>query len=429
MSQSKRLKKENTTCSCCRRVLLNERYVRCQRCLDYNQCLQCLSVGMETENHVRTHNFIVIEPKPGSLYTQDWDAHDEILLLYGVKIFGLGNWNDIANFMKSKNAIDCESHYIGVYLHSPTAPLPIADRILAPIPKPPPPPYDTRPVESCPSVAHEKHMNEKNKKEKTIPAEYSGYMPYRHEFEVDWNNDAEMLVAKIEFKIEEDTFESFKNKICLLLSYNGQLAERRFRTKVIEDWDVQNQEVKPVARGEKDELRVLGGLSKAERAIDNRIISLAPYYGYENMQRFSSGLHKRIRFVESIHKLYQWQKNGVRSHAEGDFFTSLLRCIKEGRIPHSEFDHWNELVTEFNRIHGEMSIKNDEFLSPTESQLCAIEHIHPQLYLGLKCLLVRESTWRGVLTKEDALKMDNEHQFEISKIYDLLLTVGILDFT
>ena len=427
MSNSKRLKNKEsiTNCSTCGRSVIGERHVRCLRCPHFIQCIQCLSSASECDGHLFSHNFFVVEPRPGHIYTEDWDIADEALLLFGVKIFGLGNWNDISNFMKSKSAVDCEAHYRGVYFNSPTAPMPIRE-VLQPMPIPPPPAFDTQPVESCPSVAHEKHMNEKNKKEKTTPAEYSGYMPYRHEFEVDWNNDAEMLVAKIEFNQEEDNYQTFQTKIMQLLSYNSQLAERRFRTKVIEEWDIQNKEVKPVPRGEKDDLRILGGISEAERDIDSRIIPLAPYYGYDKMQKLSTNLHKRLRYIELIKKYEQWQKNGVRSHTEGNFFISLLRCIKDGKIPHSEFDKWNEIVSDFNKTNGKLTVKNDEYLSIPESHLCTTEDIHPQLYLALKCLLMREVVWRKKIRKDTAVRMAPQYAEEMAKIYDLLQSLGMI---
>lgn len=424
MSQTKKQKKDNITCSTCGKILLNERYIRCMKCPFFFQCLNCLSAGFEADNHLQSHNFFVVEPRPFPLFSEDWDAHDEILLLCGIKMLGIGNWNEISNIVKTKSAIDCETHYVNVYIKSFVAPLPQPE-IISAIPLPPPPSYDTRPVESCPSVAHERHMNEKNKKEKTTPAEYSGYMPYRHEFEIEWNNDAESLVSKIEFKIEEETFQSFKDKVLLLMCYNSQLAERKFRTKVIEDWDIQNKEVKSTARGEKEDPRILGGLTPEERAVDAKILPLAPYYGLKKMQQFTTCLHKQIGYYESIKKTQTWIENGVQSHIEGRFFSNFLKCIKNGKIPVSEYENWNENVIEFKKEKAKIVPQNDEYLSPPESKLCIKENIHPQLYQSLKCLLMREMAFRGRFKKYVALKMDPSHKEEMSKVFDLLESLGM----
>ena len=395
------------------------------KCPNFFQCLNCLSVGFEVDNHLQSHKFFVVEPRPFPLFSEDWDAHDEILLLLGIKMLGIGNWNEISNVVKTKSALDCEVHYINVYINSFSAPFPQPE-ILPSIPLPPPPSYDTRPVESCPSVAHEKHMNEKNKKEKTTPAEYSGYMPYRHEFEIEFNNDAELLVSKIEFKIEEETYQSFREKVMLLVCYNDQLAERKFRTKVIEDWDIQNKEVKTVARGERDDPRILGGLTSTERAVDAKIISLAPYYGPEKMQQFTTCLHKQIGYYETIKKTQLWIENGVRSHREGKIFSNLLKCIKNGKIPVSEYENWNEMAIELNKEKSKIVPQGDEYLSPPESRLCEKESIDPQLYMALKCLIMREMPFRGRIKKNVALRMDPAHKKEMSKVFDLLESLGML---
>ena len=180
----KKSKKEKC-CSRCNRSIVNERHVRCLKCPAFYLCLQCLSTGQEYDNHNISHSFLIIEPRPYPIFCQNWDIQDEILLLKGIRLFGIGNWNDVSDYMKTKTASDIEIHYTAIYINSPTAPLPIPDvhRIVQ---RPPPPSYETKPVDSCPSEAHEKHLSAKNKKERNIPAEYNGYMPYRHEFEIEY---------------------------------------------------------------------------------------------------------------------------------------------------------------------------------------------------------------------------------------------------
>lgn len=427
MSKSKRIKKDATvTCSTCDKILTNERHIKCLKCPHFYQCLQCLSIGSESEAHSYEHDFFVIEPNIDQIYCEDWDAHDEILLLFGIKMFGLGNWNDISNFIKTKSAIECKEHYLGVYLNSPYHPFP-RPSLIPPIPIPPPPPYETRPVESCPSVAHEKHMTAKNKKERTTPAEYNGYMPYRHEFEVEWNNDAELLVSKIEFKSDKETIHSFSEKINLLLCYNQQLAERRFKTKTIEDWDIQNKEIKSNLKNEKDDPRILGALTESEKIVDSKIVSLAPYYGQAKMQQFVSCIHKRLGYQDSIKKTLLLMKNGVKTHSEEKVFSKFWRCVKDGKIPPYEYEHWNQLVSELSHSKESFASKNDELLSQPERNLCQVNHIHPQLYTALKGTLMNAVAIRQKkLTKAEALRIDPTHTREIGHVYDLLKSLGML---
>lgn len=422
----KRSKKELNRCSLCNRIIANERHARCMKCPFFFQCLQCLSTNQEYDNHSLDHEFLIVEPRQYPIFCQNWDVHDEILLLCGIKLFGIGNWNDIANYMKTKTALDIETHYTAIYINSPNAPLPLPE-VRQQIPRPLPPPYDTKPVESCPSEAHEKHMLEKNKKEKTNAAEYNGYMQYRHEFEIDYNNDAEYLVGKIEFKDGEETKQSFKSKLSCLIAYNNVLAERKFRTKVIEDSDIHHKIIKPSSKSEKElDPRFLGGFSQEEKAADSAIISIAPYYGYEKTQKLANAIHQGIQFFNKIKQRNQWMKCGIKSLPEGILYSNLQNCVKETKIPViSDIGNWNEYIANYNRINEKNMAKNKDFLLIQESQLCTKEKIDPQLYQAIKCLLIRESTLRP-LRKQDAIAMDPNYTDALSKIYDLLVSLGII---
>ena len=129
------------------------------------------------------------------LFTQDWAADEELLLLEAISLYGFGSWDDISEHIGTKKPQDCQDHYLKVYIESPTTPLPSETvkpgaklRETSPVPIPPPP--------------------KKKKTSKTMTSapsqpELSGYMPKRREFETEFDNDAEKKVCHIEFT-EED---------------------------------------------------------------------------------------------------------------------------------------------------------------------------------------------------------------------------------
>ena len=57
------------------------------------------------------------------------------------------------------------------------------------------------------------------------PAEIVGYMPKRGDFEVEYDNDAELLLAEMEFT-DEDMEEEKQMKFRLIDIYNEKLSER-----------------------------------------------------------------------------------------------------------------------------------------------------------------------------------------------------------
>ena len=62
------------------------------------------------------------------LFTPDWTAEEELLLLEGVEMFGLGNWTDIADHVCTKNKEECEAHYFVVYIEHDQKPLPVSSQ-------------------------------------------------------------------------------------------------------------------------------------------------------------------------------------------------------------------------------------------------------------------------------------------------------------
>jgi transcriptional adapter 2-alpha len=229
----------------------------------------------------------MIKPTTDPLFRESWSGTEELQLLVEIRCHGLGNWDEVAQAMQGRTAAELEAHYRRTYIRSPMAPLP--RRIVQPRLRPPaPPPYDTHPQDSCPSEGHAHNLKMKNKHECTTPAEFSGYMPHRHEFETAFNNEAESLVANLTFS-GEDTRESFASKLELLTSYNAQLAERALRTAVIEDLNLQSLE------GRGQESHLLGGISPAEKQADETLAVLVPYVGARRTEEVARELHRGIR--------------------------------------------------------------------------------------------------------------------------------------
>ncbi len=57
-------------------------------------------------------------------------------------------------------------------------------------------------------------------------------MPLREEFDVEFDNDAELFLADMDFA-EDDTEEETRIKFCILEIYNRRLKEREKRKKFV----------------------------------------------------------------------------------------------------------------------------------------------------------------------------------------------------
>ena len=50
------------------------------------------------------------------IFTPDWGADEELLLISGLIINGLGNWAEVAGHVGTRTKEECENHYLEVYL-------------------------------------------------------------------------------------------------------------------------------------------------------------------------------------------------------------------------------------------------------------------------------------------------------------------------
>ncbi len=132
-----------------------------------------------------------------------------------------------------------------------------------------------RKVEKLKKVIEEAEQFAKDKKydpnSKTIYGEILGYMPLRGEFDVEYDNEAELLLAEMEFT-EEDTEEEKKSKYSILEIYNRRLKERNKRKQFVIERDLLN--LKKRFQEEKE-------MKKQEREIRNCLKPLARFLSVE----------------------------------------------------------------------------------------------------------------------------------------------------
>jgi transcriptional adapter 2-alpha len=55
------------------------------------------------------------------IFTEEWGADEELLLVSGLIINGLGNWAEVAQHVGTRTKEDCEKHYYQVYLRAEVA--------------------------------------------------------------------------------------------------------------------------------------------------------------------------------------------------------------------------------------------------------------------------------------------------------------------
>ena len=403
-------------CSTCFKDLSNESFCRCTRCKSFIQCFECCAYGYSKDDHIRTHPFIICEGDMQPVFVEDWTVEEEIRLLWAFDVCGFGNWSDISHHLKTKSPLECKVHYYEIYFGSAEAPRAQAE-VREPTPLPPPPPFDTTPVESCPSCSHEKNMMLANNADASTPAVASGYMPMRGEFEEEFNDDAEHIIGGITLD-EDEAPAKLEEKLKLLLCYNSQVVARREKTRVIEEWGLQ------YAKG-KEWQSTLAAIT-GEHEVYKKLLTFAPYIGRKRTEMLAQRLHELSRNIDMIKARQHWQANGVRTAHEGVLFNALEEILKDGRVPENESacQKWNKRIEEYLSQHGKTETEEAKLLSEQEFELCKVEDIEPPVFTAMKDLLIREFTIRGALSRQEAIELLPEQGRQMNAMYELFLNNG-----
>ncbi|KZV73525.1 SWIRM-domain-containing protein [Peniophora sp. CONT] len=158
-------------------------------------CPRCFCEGKEFNQHKRHHPYRVVELHAYPIFSEDWGADEELLLVDGIAQNGIGNWEAIAEHIGTRTKEEVEEHYKTVYLNSPNWPLPDTSRHfdidpsdfqerkrrrISSMPTAPPAP------KVAPTSAPGIH-------------EIATYLPGRLEFEIEPDNEAEELIKDLMF--------------------------------------------------------------------------------------------------------------------------------------------------------------------------------------------------------------------------------------
>lgn len=341
-------------CDYCQKDLSTSLRIKCNECDDFDLCLECFSVGVEITPHKNTHAYRVVDSLSFPVYTMDWGADEETLLLEGVEHFGLGNWTQIASHV-GRSAADCREHYYKVYIDNDCFPqprkvdeLPIehirsmieekrragARRIAAA--KSGITYEDEDPYQKAVKVEEKPEETESGKMDghsngtvgtKTLhsPAvttqqqgaplalaesQQSGYHIKRNEFEVEYDHEAENLISEMEFG-EDDTEEQVKDKLRLIEIYNKRLDERERRKEF-----VLSRGLVKVKRQQLIDRR----RSAHEKEVIGKMRVFARYMPHPQWEALSDGLMVEGRLRARIQELKQYRAMGMRTFEEVDNF-------------------------------------------------------------------------------------------------------------
>lgn len=489
-------------CNYCNKDITGKIRIKCAVCSDFDLCIECFSVGAEVKPHKSNHPYRVMDSLSFPLICPDWNADEEMLLLEGMEMYGMGNWTEIGDHVGTKSKEVCIIHYTNAYMNSPYFPLPDMTHVLGKNRKEllamakghgedkkglsslgelkltdessfshsrvkiedsykggpsgrllsnsnagktavkkasnmvqvkdGPDPVKLEDHSTGMSLGGNKHKSLGD--EASSLMELSGYNPKRQEFDPEYDNDAEQLLADMEFK-DNDTEEEHELKVRVLRIYSKRLDERKRRKDFILERNLLHQN--PF---EKD-------LSQEEKDICRRYDIFMRFHSKDDHEELLKTVISEHRILKRIQELTEARAAGCHSSADADTYFEQKRkreaeenSCRKGvaqsglNIPMSvdpAATYSNLKIAEQANLtsHTDLDIMTSpkaDLLSESEKRLCGEIKIPPSEYLKMQEVMSIKILSGNITKKSDAYPYFNIEPPRVDRVYDMLVKKGIV---
>lgn len=179
-------------CDTCFDEITHFNRIRCLDCKE-DECLRCFCYEFLEEVH-SSHSFKIVKPLNYKKNSIDWSLIDDHMFFEGLKLYGIGNWEDISLLVSSMDEAKIETRFFTLF------------SIKVP------------PARSGVGVSRLSNPNSH---------EVWCYMPLREDFETLFREDFEKLIKDINLSAEDDIDEEIK--IQMFEIYKTVLLTRSYR--------------------------------------------------------------------------------------------------------------------------------------------------------------------------------------------------------
>ncbi|KAJ3122031.1 RNA-dependent RNA polymerase [Nowakowskiella sp. JEL0407] len=445
------------TCDGCKLDITKVVKISCVDCTDsqVDFCVDCFCSGVEPAEspHKRTHSYRVLEILNYPLFEKNWSADEEMMLIEGLELYGMGNWEQISEHIKTKEKLEVKRHYETVYCQSENWPVPMDIE-----------PFDKETSRLGPDeLVPVKKLFQKQKPVASAPSnhEISGFMPGRAEFETEYENDAETLIRELSFDQATDTQFDRDLKLTMLDIYNGVLDRREIRKKFILEREL--VEFKKIQAMEKKK-------SASEKELFQQARVFARMQTATDFDLFLDGLVSEMKIRHRISVLQEYRRMGITTYREAEEYEKEKRHrFGNGLKPHlsttqtfatdkyrqsrlrPEETAIPQTPTQLPRVNSIPSTTSSpqphpsplpprrptaqpvdvsnadgyDLLLPSEQQICSTLRILPRAYLVIKETILKEYAARkGNLRKRQARGLVKIDVNKTSRLYDFWVGMG-----
>ncbi|XP_038704091.1 transcriptional adapter ADA2 isoform X2 [Tripterygium wilfordii] len=273
-------------------------------------------------------------------------------------------------------------------------------------------------------------------------AEFSGYNFKRQEFEIEYDNDAEQLLADMEFK-ETDPDAENEVKLRVLHIYSKRLDERKRR----KDFILERNLLYP------DQFE--NNLSSEEKEIYQRFKVFMRFHPKHEHEEFVKSIIEEHRIAKRIRDLQEARAAGCQTMAEVNKFLEQkqqqemevnLQQMKE--ISQMQGESSQGIAKELTDLHiggndssstiAKQSISDPldddwditgfpgaNLLSETEQRLCSEIRILPSHYLNMLQALSAEIMKGNITKKSEAHSLFKVEPSKVDRLFDMLVQKGV----
>jgi len=278
----------------------------------------------------------------------------------------------------------------------------------------------------------------------------TGYNAKRHEFEPEYDNEAEMVISEIEF-LEGEPDADRQQKLRMLDIYNMRLDLREHRKALILEkgfLDVRAAENKEKALG------------PIEQMLHSQLRVFSRFHSPEEHEALVQGLAVEHHLRARIQELKQSRRAGIRKLVDAEVYEhekrrrvdaqqpsttgrsdraargadsgGALQALAAGKQqkPNPAYDgrHSPAALLNWRTIRGAaldiVGLPGVERLSRLERGLCATIRLTPAHYMAVKDTLMRQSQAKGYVTRAEARSFLRMDAVKVTRVHDMLQKLG-----
>eukprot|EP00917_Polyrhabdina_sp_WS-2016_P005109 GHVP01011623.1.p1 GENE.GHVP01011623.1~~GHVP01011623.1.p1 ORF type:complete len:559 (+),score=130.14 GHVP01011623.1:75-1679(+) len=444
-------------CDPCGKDISTAIRVRCATCLDFDLCVDCFTSGNESKDHKKDHPYIPVGRHAFPLFNKSWTADEELALLEGVSRVGLGNWNEVADTVNAHSAGPpkkreiIEAHFYQYYFNPDVCEANIrllkqkavegsidlasfegTESLLEHPDLKPKPESELEPLGPDFNLKEESteqgskkdqsaltqkkessHGVASSQRQQAIPSSASsvvGHMPLRGDFDVEYDNDAELVLADMEFHDNETPYE-FELKLQIIEIFNSRLDERILRKRTILEKGL--LDIKKIQQQEKKK-------SKEERDIVALLRPLSRFALNSQLERLVPLIMDEKRLRHRLKLLAEWNTAGLKTPEEVETYEENKRKAEPtieatGGSKRGKSNRW--------KIEGgASSFPGARLLDKKELDFCDKIQLPPVYYLMVKFIMLKEESKSGCMLDKDSLsQLVRLDAVKINSLYEFVL--------